>query len=156
MYWIFNGYLPSPFATWLYRTSTGQALPIVVLRHGVFCYIYFASPCLTSIMMYLFSLFSPKAHSLDRPKHYLRLKFLIDNQVQFYVPKPEEELWDLVRFHFSHGLNVVVGVHWLHPVLGPEWIIWSTYLILSQVLLQMPCQSQPSLFSFGLWTSTES
>ncbi|KAB5543491.1 hypothetical protein PHYPO_G00079790 [Pangasianodon hypophthalmus] len=37
-----------------------------------------------------------KAHSLDRPKHYLRLKFLIDNQVQFYVPKPEEELWDLL------------------------------------------------------------
>ncbi|XP_046716928.1 rho guanine nucleotide exchange factor TIAM1 isoform X1 [Silurus meridionalis] len=37
-----------------------------------------------------------KAHSLDRAKHYLRLKFLIDNQVQFYVPKPEEELWDLL------------------------------------------------------------
>ncbi|KAF5898209.1 T-lymphoma invasion and metastasis-inducing protein 1-like isoform X1, partial [Clarias magur] len=37
-----------------------------------------------------------KANSLDRSRHYLRLKFLIDNQVQFYVPKPEEELWDLL------------------------------------------------------------
>lgn len=58
--------------------------------------------------MYFFSLFSPKAHFLDRPKHYLRLKFLIDNQVQFYVPKPEEELWDLVSCSYSnkHGLNI--------------------------------------------------
>lgn len=46
--------------------------------------------------MCFFSLLFPKAHGLDRPKHYLRLKFLNDNKVQFYVPKPEEELWDLV------------------------------------------------------------
>ncbi|KAI4892120.1 hypothetical protein NFI96_017602 [Prochilodus magdalenae] len=37
-----------------------------------------------------------KAHSLDPSQHYLRLKFLIDNQVQSYVPNPEEELWDLL------------------------------------------------------------
>ncbi|KAG5837481.1 hypothetical protein ANANG_G00239720 [Anguilla anguilla] len=37
-----------------------------------------------------------KAHHLDLAKHYLRLKFLIDNQVQFYVPKPEEDLCDLL------------------------------------------------------------
>ncbi|KAJ8391472.1 hypothetical protein AAFF_G00089460 [Aldrovandia affinis] len=37
-----------------------------------------------------------KAHHLDPAKHYLRLKFLIDNQVQFYVPKPEEDLCDLL------------------------------------------------------------
>ncbi|XP_036392299.1 T-lymphoma invasion and metastasis-inducing protein 1-like isoform X1 [Megalops cyprinoides] len=37
-----------------------------------------------------------KAHQLDPAKHYLRLKFLIENQVQFYVPKPEEDLCDLL------------------------------------------------------------
>ncbi|XP_022537150.2 rho guanine nucleotide exchange factor TIAM1 isoform X1 [Astyanax mexicanus] len=37
-----------------------------------------------------------KAHNLDPSKHYLRLKFLIDNQVQLYVPNPEEELSDLL------------------------------------------------------------
>uniref|UniRef100_A0A8C8A812 TIAM Rac1 associated GEF 1b n=1 Tax=Oryzias sinensis TaxID=183150 RepID=A0A8C8A812_9TELE len=38
-----------------------------------------------------------KAHELDPTKHYLRLKFLIENQVQFYIPKPEEDICDLVR-----------------------------------------------------------
>nr|XP_057935458.1 rho guanine nucleotide exchange factor TIAM1 isoform X2 [Doryrhamphus excisus] len=37
-----------------------------------------------------------KAHQLDPTKHYLRLKFLIDNQVQFYIPKPEEDICDLL------------------------------------------------------------
>ncbi|XP_068441009.1 rho guanine nucleotide exchange factor TIAM1-like isoform X2 [Clinocottus analis] len=37
-----------------------------------------------------------KAHQLDPTKHYLRLKFLIDNQVQFYIPKPEEDVCDLL------------------------------------------------------------
>uniref|UniRef100_A0A8C7G0N4 TIAM Rac1 associated GEF 1 n=1 Tax=Oncorhynchus kisutch TaxID=8019 RepID=A0A8C7G0N4_ONCKI len=36
-----------------------------------------------------------KAHQLDSTKHYLRLKFLMDNQVQFYIPKPDEQLCDL-------------------------------------------------------------
>lgn len=38
----------------------------------------------------------PQAHQLDSTKHYLRLKFLIENQVQFYIPKPEEDVYDLV------------------------------------------------------------
>lgn len=38
-----------------------------------------------------------QAHQLDPTKHYLRLKFLIENQVQFYIPKPEEDVCDLVR-----------------------------------------------------------
>lgn len=38
-----------------------------------------------------------QAHQLDPTKHYLRLKFLIENQVQFYIPKPEEDVSDLVR-----------------------------------------------------------
>ncbi|NXO13380.1 TIAM1 protein, partial [Oriolus oriolus] len=37
-----------------------------------------------------------KAHQLDHAAHYLRLKFLIDNQIQFYVPKPEEEIYELL------------------------------------------------------------
>lgn len=37
-----------------------------------------------------------QTHQLDYSAHYLRLKFLIDNQFQFYVPKPEEEIYELV------------------------------------------------------------
>uniref|UniRef100_A0A3B4CGV5 TIAM Rac1 associated GEF 1b n=1 Tax=Pygocentrus nattereri TaxID=42514 RepID=A0A3B4CGV5_PYGNA len=37
-----------------------------------------------------------KAHGLDSTKHYLRLKFLIETQVQFYIPKPEEDVHDLL------------------------------------------------------------
>uniref|UniRef100_A0A3Q3LRB6 TIAM Rac1 associated GEF 1b n=1 Tax=Mastacembelus armatus TaxID=205130 RepID=A0A3Q3LRB6_9TELE len=37
-----------------------------------------------------------KAHQLDPTKHYLRLRFFIENQVQFYIPKPEEDVCDLV------------------------------------------------------------
>ncbi|NWV38140.1 TIAM1 protein, partial [Grantiella picta] len=37
-----------------------------------------------------------KTHQLDHSAHYLRLKFLVDNQLQFYVPKPEEEIYELL------------------------------------------------------------
>ncbi|KAI4871400.1 hypothetical protein NFI96_009402 [Prochilodus magdalenae] len=37
------------------------------------------------------------AHGLDSTKHYLRLKFLIETQVQFYIPKPEEDVHDLTN-----------------------------------------------------------
>ncbi|KAI2659812.1 Rho guanine nucleotide exchange factor TIAM1 [Labeo rohita] len=37
-----------------------------------------------------------RAHRLELSKHYIRLKFLVDNQVQLYVPKPEEDLCDLL------------------------------------------------------------
>ncbi|XP_068601223.1 rho guanine nucleotide exchange factor TIAM1-like [Brachionichthys hirsutus] len=37
-----------------------------------------------------------KAHQLDPTKHYLRLKFHIENQVQLYIPKPEEDVCDLL------------------------------------------------------------
>lgn len=46
-------------------------------------------------IFFLFALI-PQAHQLDPTKHYLRLKFLIENQVQFYIPKPEEDVCDLV------------------------------------------------------------
>lgn len=37
-----------------------------------------------------------QTHQLDCSAHYLRLKFLIENQIQLYVPKPEEEIYELV------------------------------------------------------------
>ncbi|XP_016348945.1 T-lymphoma invasion and metastasis-inducing protein 1-like isoform X2 [Sinocyclocheilus anshuiensis] len=37
-----------------------------------------------------------RAYRLELSKHYIRLKFLVDNQVQLYVPKPEEDLCDLL------------------------------------------------------------
>uniref|UniRef100_A0A8B9QR96 TIAM Rac1 associated GEF 1 n=1 Tax=Anas platyrhynchos TaxID=8839 RepID=A0A8B9QR96_ANAPL len=35
-------------------------------------------------------------HHWITPAHYLRLKFLIENQIQFYVPKPEEDIYELL------------------------------------------------------------
>ncbi|XP_039552958.1 T-lymphoma invasion and metastasis-inducing protein 1 isoform X1 [Passer montanus] len=37
-----------------------------------------------------------KTHQLDCSAHYLRLKFLLENQIHFYVPKPEEEIYELL------------------------------------------------------------
>ncbi|KAJ6662467.1 hypothetical protein lerEdw1_011881 [Lerista edwardsae] len=37
-----------------------------------------------------------KAHQLDYSAHYLRLKFLTGNQIQFYVPKSEEDIYELL------------------------------------------------------------
>uniref|UniRef100_A0A672KWR5 TIAM Rac1 associated GEF 1 n=1 Tax=Sinocyclocheilus grahami TaxID=75366 RepID=A0A672KWR5_SINGR len=42
-----------------------------------------------------------KAHQLDPTKHYVRLKLLIENQVQFYIPKPEEDIYDLVGLELN-------------------------------------------------------
>uniref|UniRef100_A0A8D2B6Q1 TIAM Rac1 associated GEF 1 n=1 Tax=Sciurus vulgaris TaxID=55149 RepID=A0A8D2B6Q1_SCIVU len=37
-----------------------------------------------------------KTHQLDHSAHYLRLKFLIENKMQFYVPQPEEDIYELL------------------------------------------------------------
>ncbi|XP_059020557.1 rho guanine nucleotide exchange factor TIAM1 isoform X3 [Mustela lutreola] len=37
-----------------------------------------------------------KTHHLDYSAHYLRLKFLIENKMQHYVPKPEEDIYELL------------------------------------------------------------
>ncbi|CAI9169162.1 unnamed protein product [Rangifer tarandus platyrhynchus] len=37
-----------------------------------------------------------KAHKLDHSAHYLRLKFLIENKMQHYLPKPEEDIYELL------------------------------------------------------------
>uniref|UniRef100_A0AAZ3NXJ6 T-lymphoma invasion and metastasis-inducing protein 1-like n=1 Tax=Oncorhynchus tshawytscha TaxID=74940 RepID=A0AAZ3NXJ6_ONCTS len=47
-----------------------------------------------------------KAHRLDPAKHYLRLKFLIENQVQFYIPKPEEDVCDLLYKEIELGSKI--------------------------------------------------
>uniref|UniRef100_A0A3B4UEQ2 TIAM Rac1 associated GEF 1 n=1 Tax=Seriola dumerili TaxID=41447 RepID=A0A3B4UEQ2_SERDU len=53
-----------------------------------------------------------KAHQLDPTKHYLRLKFLIENQVQFYIPKPEEDVCDLVcNYLLEHDLVLLLRLN---------------------------------------------
>ncbi|XP_018101440.1 T-lymphoma invasion and metastasis-inducing protein 1 isoform X3 [Xenopus laevis] len=37
-----------------------------------------------------------KTHQLDYTSYYLRLKFLMDSQTQLYIPKPEEEIYELL------------------------------------------------------------
>ncbi|XP_034972619.1 rho guanine nucleotide exchange factor TIAM1 isoform X2 [Zootoca vivipara] len=37
-----------------------------------------------------------KAHQLDYSAHYLRLKFLTGNHMQAYIPKPEEDIYELL------------------------------------------------------------
>ncbi|CAM5079567.1 unnamed protein product [Eretmochelys imbricata] len=37
-----------------------------------------------------------KTYQLDHSAHFLRLKFLIENQMQFYVPRPEEDIYELL------------------------------------------------------------
>lgn len=51
---------------------------------------------------------SLQAHQLDATKHYVRLKFLIENQVQFYIPKPEEDIYDLVGLELNSPSHPLV------------------------------------------------
>lgn len=58
-----------------------------------------------------------QAHDLDSTKHYLRLKFLIETQVQFYIPKPEEDVYDLVYSNNSSCIETLIETlsavsHW--------------------------------------------
>lgn len=46
-----------------------------------------------------------QTHQLDHSAHYLRLKFLVENKMQHYIPKPEEDIYELVMF------TTVVQVH---------------------------------------------
>uniref|UniRef100_A0A8C4IFK4 TIAM Rac1 associated GEF 1b n=1 Tax=Dicentrarchus labrax TaxID=13489 RepID=A0A8C4IFK4_DICLA len=52
-----------------------------------------------------------KAHQLDPTKHYLRLKFLIENQVQFYIPKPEEDVCDLLYKEIELCSKITKVIH---------------------------------------------
>lgn len=39
---------------------------------------------------------SAQTHQLDPAAHYLRLRFLVENTLQVYVPQPEEDVYELV------------------------------------------------------------
>lgn len=81
------------------------------------------SGCSLSIddVSHRFSLLKPvlhflQTHQLDYSAHYLRLKFLIENQIQFYVPKPEEDIYELVMLpteqnEMTLGRTVLISVY---------------------------------------------
>lgn len=54
-----------------------------------------------------------QAHYLDSTRHYLRLKFLMENQVKVYIPKPDEDVCDLVRcsLFFSSAFFPGISIH---------------------------------------------
>uniref|UniRef100_A0A8C7GAG0 TIAM Rac1 associated GEF 1 n=1 Tax=Oncorhynchus kisutch TaxID=8019 RepID=A0A8C7GAG0_ONCKI len=65
-------------------------------------------PVLPVPILFVFFTELHRPHRLDPAKHYLRLKFLIENQVQFYIPKPEEDVYPLPRLH-THTLIYHLG-----------------------------------------------
>uniref|UniRef100_A0A671W2E4 TIAM Rac1 associated GEF 1 n=1 Tax=Sparus aurata TaxID=8175 RepID=A0A671W2E4_SPAAU len=52
-----------------------------------------------------------KTHKIDPSCHYLRLKVWIDNQMLFYVPRPEEDISDLVRKHAPKHCCIDMKIH---------------------------------------------
>lgn len=59
--------------------------------------------CLTEPLLHFL-----QTHQLDLSAHYLRLKFLIENQMQFYVPKQEEDIYELVTLPTKAKLDDTV------------------------------------------------
>ncbi|KAL0614336.1 T-lymphoma invasion and metastasis-inducing protein 1 [Plecturocebus cupreus] len=58
---------------------------------------------------------SPETHQLDHSAHYLRLKFLIENKMQHYVPQPEEDIYELyfiLLFRDRISSVTQAGVKW--------------------------------------------
>lgn len=56
-----------------------------------------------------------QAHYLDPTRHYLRLKFLMESQVKMYIPKPDEDVCDLVRcslFQLNKLGFYISNKHW--------------------------------------------
>ncbi|XP_014744181.1 PREDICTED: T-lymphoma invasion and metastasis-inducing protein 1 [Sturnus vulgaris] len=52
-----------------------------------------------------------KTHQLDCSAHYLRLKFLLESHVQFYVPKPEEEIYELLYKEIEVCQKITQHIH---------------------------------------------
>ncbi|NWY67675.1 TIAM1 protein, partial [Erithacus rubecula] len=52
-----------------------------------------------------------KTHQLDCSAHYLRLKFLVENQIQLYVPKPEEEIYELLYKEIEICQKITQHIH---------------------------------------------
>ncbi|KAI4548618.1 hypothetical protein MG293_000948 [Ovis ammon polii] len=57
-----------------------------------------------------------KAHKLDHSAHYLRLKFLIENKMQYYVPKPEEDIYELLQKVSSYEIPEEANATLTHSV----------------------------------------
>uniref|UniRef100_A0A8C5P262 T cell lymphoma invasion and metastasis 1 n=1 Tax=Jaculus jaculus TaxID=51337 RepID=A0A8C5P262_JACJA len=52
-----------------------------------------------------------KTHQLDHSAHYLRLKFLMENKTQFYVPQPEEDIYELLYKEIEICPKVTQNIH---------------------------------------------
>ncbi|XP_069328466.1 rho guanine nucleotide exchange factor TIAM1 isoform X3 [Eulemur rufifrons] len=52
-----------------------------------------------------------KTHQLDYSAHYLRLKFLIENKMQHYVPQPEEDIYELLYKEIEICPKVTQSIH---------------------------------------------
>ncbi|NP_001340615.1 rho guanine nucleotide exchange factor TIAM1 isoform 4 [Homo sapiens] len=52
-----------------------------------------------------------KTHQLDHSAHYLRLKFLIENKMQLYVPQPEEDIYELLYKEIEICPKVTQSIH---------------------------------------------
>lgn len=52
-----------------------------------------------------------KAHQLDHSAHYLRLKFLMENRMQFYIPQPEEDIYELLYKEIEICPKVTQNIH---------------------------------------------
>ncbi|XP_070951698.1 rho guanine nucleotide exchange factor TIAM1 isoform X2 [Macaca nemestrina] len=52
-----------------------------------------------------------KTHQLDHSAHYLRLKFLIENKMQHYVPQPEEDIYELLYKEIEICPKVTQSIH---------------------------------------------
>lgn len=80
----------------------GDHGPLVKDGARAFFFLQVSGRSLSTVdVSHCFSLLKPflhflQTHQLDHSAHYVRLKFLIENQIQFYVPKPEEDIYELV------------------------------------------------------------
>ncbi|XP_036059166.1 T-lymphoma invasion and metastasis-inducing protein 1 isoform X1 [Onychomys torridus] len=52
-----------------------------------------------------------KAHQLDHSAHYLRLKFLMENKMQVYIPQPEEDIYELLYKEIEICSKVTQSIH---------------------------------------------
>ncbi|XP_008564725.1 PREDICTED: T-lymphoma invasion and metastasis-inducing protein 1 [Galeopterus variegatus] len=52
-----------------------------------------------------------KTHQLDHSAHYLRLKFLIENKTQHYIPQPEEDIYELLYKEIEICPKVTQSIH---------------------------------------------
>lgn len=84
---------------------------------------------------------SVQTHQLDPAAHYLRLRFLVENRLQVYVPQPEEDVYELVGCR-RRGVNPT-GAHLDGGWGGGAGSDLSGPRSFGVRLLGRPCGSQP-------------